>query len=158
MDASGSTGDCLEPALPRHLGRRKYEIQTVRLPFNQIAEGGEGFTLFCPNCLSEYEEGMTRCESCEVDLVEAEEGDGEIEFGPLLEVTDSDLFARVACTLDEAGIAWFVQSEQSLGLLPRNGRPEAGRPGETVATVYVDRDRMEKARELVGEPETVAAG
>lgn len=114
--------------------------------------------MFCPNCLSEYEEEATRCDVCEVDLVEAEEGDGEIEFGPLLEVTDVELFARVAGTLDEAGIAWFVQSETSRGLLPRNGGPETGRAGETVATVYVDRNRMEKARELVCEPETVAAG
>lgn len=130
------------------------------MPFNQIAVGGEGFTLICPNCLSEYEEeGATRCEECEVDLVDAEEEDeGEIEFGALLEVTDADLFAHVASSLDDAGIPWYVQSEESLGLLPRNGRPEAGRPGEKVATVYVDRDRMEKARKLVGEPETVAAG
>ena len=62
------------------------------MPFNQIAVGGEGFTLICPNCLSEYEEeGATRCEDCEVDLVEAEEEEeGEIEFGALLEVTDAD--------------------------------------------------------------------
>ena len=116
--------------------------------------------MFCPNCLSEYEEGSTRCDDCEVDLFEAEEEEeeGEIEFGPLLEVTDVELFARVAASLDEAGIAWFVQSEESLGLLPRNGRPETGRPGEKVATVYVDKARAQRARELVGEPETVAAG
>lgn len=115
--------------------------------------------MICPNCLSEYEEESTRCEECEVDLVEAEEDEeGEIEFGALLEVTDADLFAHVASSLDDAGIPWFVQSEESLGLLPRNGRPETGRPGEKVATVYVDKDRMEKARKLVGEPETVSAG
>jgi hypothetical protein len=120
------------------------------------AEGEEGFTVFCPNCLAEFAEGSTWCEACEVGLVEGAEG--EIEYLPLLEVTDVELFARVTECLEEAGIAWFVQSEESLGLLPRDGRAEAGTPGERVVTVYVDRTRLEKARELVSKAETVAAG
>ena len=114
--------------------------------------------MFCPKCLSEYEEGSTWCEECEVELVEAEEGEGEIEFLPLLEVTDADLFGRVTGCLEEASIAWFVQSEESLGLLPRDGRAEPGPPGESVATVYVDKARLDKARRLCGVVETVAAG
>jgi hypothetical protein len=112
--------------------------------------------LFCPNCLSEYEEGSTWCDECDVELVEA--GEGEIEYLPLLEATDVELFARVTGALEDSGIAWFVQSEESLGLLPRDGRPEPGPPGERVATVYVDKTRLVRARELVGAPETVAAG
>jgi hypothetical protein len=112
--------------------------------------------LFCPNCLSEYEEGSTWCDECDAELVEGEEG--EIEYLPLLEVTGAALFARVTGALEDSGIAWFVQSEESLGLLPRDGRPEPGPPGERVATVYVDKTRLARARELVGAPETVAAG
>ena len=112
--------------------------------------------MFCPNCLSEYEEGSTWCDECDVELVEG--GEGEIEYLPLLEVTDGDLFARVTGALEDSGIAWFVQSEESLGLLPRDGRPEPGPPGERVAAVYVDKTRLVRARELVGAPETVAAG
>jgi hypothetical protein len=88
--------------------------------------------------------------------VEGEEG--EIEFLPFLEVTESDLFGQVTECLEEAGIAWFVQSEESLGLLPRDGRPEPGAPGESVAVVYVDKSRLDKARRLCGMAETVAAG
>jgi hypothetical protein len=119
------------------------------------AEGG--FAVFCPNCLSEYEESATRCDDCEVDLVEGEEEEGEIEFLPLLEVTETDLFGQVTECLEEAGIAWFVQSEESLGLLPRDGRPEPGPPGESVAIVYVDKSQVDKARRLCGMAEAVAA-
>lgn len=114
--------------------------------------------MFCPNCLSEYEEGSSWCEQCEVELVGADEEEGEIEFLPLLEVTEMDLFGQVTECLEEAGIAWFVQSEESLGLLPRDGRAEPGRPGESVATVYVDKARLDHARRLCGMAETVAAG
>ena len=106
--------------------------------------------MFCPNCLSEYEEGSAWCEGCEVELVEAEEEGGEIEFLPLLEVTEMELFGQVTECLEEAGIAWFVQSEESLGLLPRDGRSEPGPPGESVAIVYVDKSRLDKARGLCG--------
>ena len=112
--------------------------------------------MFCPNCLSEYEEGSTWCEPCEVELVDAEEGEGEIEFLPFLEVTEMDLFGQVTECLEEEGIAWFVQSEESLGLLPRDGRAEPGPPGESVAIVYVDKARLDKARRLCGGVETVS--
>lgn len=114
--------------------------------------------MFCPNCLCEYEEGTTWCDECEVVLVEAAEEEGEIEFLPLLEVTEADLFGEVTQCLEEAGIAWFVQSEESLGLLPRDGRAEPGNPGESVAVVYVDKTRLDTARRLCGAIETVAAG
>ena len=56
------------------------------------------------------------------------------------------------------GIAWFVQSEESLGLLPRDGRHDPGPSGDSVAIVYVDKTRLDKARRLCGAAETVAAG
>jgi hypothetical protein len=90
--------------------------------------------------------------------VEGEEAEGEIEFLPLLEVTKADLFGQLTDCLEEAGIAWFVQSEESLGLLPRDGRPEPGPPGESVAIVYVDKSHVDKARRLCGMAEAVAAG
>jgi hypothetical protein len=91
-----------------------------------------------------------------VDLVEG--GEGEIEYLPLLEATEVELFGSVTGRLEDAGIAWFVQSEESLGLLPRDGRAEPGAPGDRVVTVYVDKARLAKARKLVGMAETVAAG
>jgi hypothetical protein len=122
----------------------------------RIAEGGKGLNLFCPNCLAEYEESSVWCEECEVDLVEG--GEAEIEYLPLLETTQVEPFARVTNHLEEEGIAWFVQSEESLGLLPRDDRTEPGPPGDRVATIYVDKSRLARARDLVGAPSAVAAG
>jgi hypothetical protein len=111
--------------------------------------------LFCPNCLSEYEEGSDWCEECEVELVEG--GEAEIEYMPLLEVTEIDFFAEVTSCLEDSGIAWFVQSEESLGLLPRDGRADTGTPGDPVATIYVDKARLARARDLAGIADAVAA-
>lgn len=83
--------------------------------------------MFCPSCLAEYEEDVTRCEACEIDLIEGEEG--EVEYLPLLGVTDAEHFAGVTSRLEESGIAWFVQVD---------GSP----------TVYVDKKRWVRAREL----------
>lgn len=91
-----------------------------------------------------------------MELVEG--GESEIEYLPLLETTEVEPFARVTNLLEEAGIAWFVQSEESLGLLPRDDRAGPGAPGDRVATVYVDKSRLARARNLAGAPETVSAG
>lgn len=89
-----------------------------------------------------------------MELVEG--GEAEIEYLPLLEVTEVDFFAEVTSRMEESGIAWFVQSEESLGLLPRDGRAEAGAPGDPVATIYVDKSRLAKARRLAGIAEAAA--
>jgi hypothetical protein len=122
----------------------------------RIAEGGKGLTLFCPNCLAEYDEDSVRCEDCEVELMEG--GEAEIEYLPLLETTEVEPFARVTYLLEEEGIAWFVQSEESLGLLPRDDRGAPGTPGDRVATVYVDKKWLVRARDLAGATEAVSAG
>jgi hypothetical protein len=62
----------------------------------------------------------------------------EVEYLPLLAISDAERFASLAARLEDAGIAWFVQS---------NGGP----------TVYVDKKRLAKARELVGDSEPVLA-
>ncbi len=87
-----------------------------------------------------------------------EGGEAEIEYLPLLETTEIEPFARVTNALEDEGIAWFVQSEESLGLLPRDDRAGPGAPGDRVATIYVDKARFARARELVGATEAVSAG
>jgi len=101
---------------------------------------------------------LTWCDECDVELVDAMEGEGELEFLPLLEVTEAEFFGHVTGCLEDAGIAWFVQSEESLGLLPRDEKAGPGRPGDNVATIYVEKARLEKARRLCGVAEAVAAG
>ena len=94
--------------------------------------------MICPECGLEYEEGVLRCEDCEVAL-EAEGPDpgvpGETRFVSLLEAEDVDFFARVTARLEERKIPWFVQSESSRG--------------RATAVVYVAESRADEARRLV---------
>jgi hypothetical protein len=94
--------------------------------------------MICPECGLEYEEGVARCEDCEVSL-EREAPDpgppGNTRFVSLLEAEDLDLFARVTSRLEERKIPWFVQSESS--------------QGRATAVVYVVESRADEARRLM---------
>lgn len=114
--------------------------------------------MICPECGSEYTDGIPECEDCDVPLVEEGEDElEEVEFTPLVESTDVAYFALVTTRLEEAGIPWFVQSETSLGVLPRDGW-EQGRTGDEVVTVYVAENRFKEARQLVRDLDPVEAG
>ena len=114
--------------------------------------------MICPECGSEYDSDVPDCADCEVPLVDEEGVDvGEVEFAPLVESTEVAYFSLLTEHLEEAGIAWFVQSETSLGVLPRDGRRSGG-PGAEVVTVYVAENRFKEARQLVRDLDPVSAG
>lgn len=101
--------------------------------------------MFCPECGIDYEEGMTHCMDCDVVLIhEPEEEEAEdAEFLPLVEVTDAGAFALVTSYLEQAGVAWFVQSEPPLGA---GGPPE---PGGSTAVIYVAENHLDPARKAL---------
>jgi hypothetical protein len=82
--------------------------------------------------------------------------EGEVEFAPLAESTDVVFFSLLTSRLEEADIPWFVQMEESWGMLPRDGRP-AKAPGEQVAVIYVAQSRLERAQMLVDSLDPVGA-
>lgn len=116
--------------------------------------------MHCPECGMEYEAGVTECPDCEVELVddlgEEDAADGTV-FVPLVEATDVLFFSLVTSHLEEAGIPWFVQSEASRGVLPRDGG-EAGSAGDQVAVIHVAERRLEGARRLAADAALSAVG
>jgi hypothetical protein len=113
--------------------------------------------MICPECGSEYDNGVPDCEGCAVPLVEdVDDGVEEVDFTPLVESTDIAYFGLVTARLEEAGIPWFVQGEASLGVLPRDGA-EPGSPGVEVATIHVAENRFRQARQIVRDLDPVEA-
>jgi hypothetical protein len=105
--------------------------------------------LYCPSCKAEFRDGVLGCADCGVELVEElldspgeEDEEEEVEFERLLEIGDEDDFALLAAGLDEAGIAWLVDSEEA-----RAAQPSAA-PRGRVAVLYVDRKRAHEAQAI----------
>ena len=86
---------------------------------------------------------MTHCLDCDLPLIAEPEDEAgeEAEFLPLVEVTDVGAFALVTSYLEQAGVAWFVQSEPPLGVTPE--------PDGPVAVIYVAENHLDPARKAL---------
>ncbi len=71
--------------------------------------------MFCPQCRSEYREGFTRCDNCDVALVAVlppEAGDpSDRDLVMAFETGDPGLLAMAHSILDEATIPYLTQGE-----------------------------------------------
>ncbi|MEO8197621.1 MAG: hypothetical protein ABI689_12980 [Thermoanaerobaculia bacterium] len=71
--------------------------------------------MFCPRCRSEYREGFTRCENCDVPLVATlppEAGDpSDRDLVMAFETGDPGLLAMAHSILDEAQVPYLTQGE-----------------------------------------------
>lgn len=117
--------------------------------------------MFCPQCRSEYREGFSRCENCDVPLVATlapEEGDpSHRELVTVFETGDPGLLALAHSLLDEAEIPYLTLGEgvQDLFGLGRLGT------GFSVLTgpvqLQVDLAQQAEARQLLDGLEEDAA-
>lgn len=92
--------------------------------------------MFCPNCRSEYRSGFTRCNDCDVGLVDELAAEAQPEFVALVEVlniADAGQIPLIKSILEAEEIPYLAQGENfNLGrnipvrfLVPREFLEEA---------------------------------
>ena len=72
--------------------------------------------MFCPECGSEYIDGIAECKDCGIPLVEVmpereDTEDKDIEFVTIFKSGDPAIIPIVKSLLDDAGIQYFLKDE-----------------------------------------------
>ncbi len=106
--------------------------------------------MFCPNCLYEYKEGVTKCEDCGADLVKElppeEEGDlPDIEVAELTEVENDIEAEALRGMLTDVGIHSFLRSN----ILPHSNINLSFFKRKSYGTIIVNKEDLEKAKEVL---------
>jgi hypothetical protein len=105
--------------------------------------------MFCPDCRSEYRDGIDVCPECGIRLIESLPTEPDLDLVPVFTTADSTLLPIVKSVLDSAEIPYLVQGEETLGLFPL-GRFGVGVSKRTLgAIVHVPQSRVEETRELL---------
>lgn len=111
--------------------------------------------MFCPDCGAEYRPEIRECADCGVPLVPAlppeEAPDPDARIVPVFRTTDAMILPIVKGLLDSAGIEYFVQGEEALGLIPVGSAGSAVARASLGAIVHVHEDDADSVREMLAE-------
>lgn len=120
--------------------------------------------MFCPNCGLEYRPGFTRCNDCEVDLVETLPGEGEAEEAEgeeLLEPrllwrgTQGAVFTEIGLGLDEAKIRYNRENLDARMTFSGDHPLELWVPEADLSAAEKVRDEVLQAIRLAAEQEAM---
>lgn len=117
--------------------------------------------MFCPECRSEFRPGVHRCPDCDTALVSAlpiERHDEPGETAVVLRTGDATFLPIAVALLESAEIPFWVEGEESWGMLPfwLGQRPISGHGIEVV--VRVPAARAAEATALLERQSDPAAG
>ena len=110
--------------------------------------------MFCPDCGAEYRPEIKECADCRIPLVVAlppDEGDPDAEIVPVFRTTDSALLPIVKSLLESAGIDYYVQGEEALGLIPVGSMGSSVSRASLGAIVHVNDEDAASVRELLAD-------
>ncbi|MFC1898439.1 DUF2007 domain-containing protein [Candidatus Cloacimonadota bacterium] len=108
--------------------------------------------MFCPQCRTEYKEGVTHCNECDTKLVSTLPEDDYLEFVKVFESADPNLTVIIKSVLSDAGIKYFVPGDNMQSIL---GAKFSFAFGADIgnAQFLVSKEDAETARELLKEVE-----
>ncbi len=96
------------------------------------------------------------CAACEVSLVAelpAEPGHPDVKLVQVFRTTNAAVLPVVKSLLDSAGIEYFVQGEEALGLIPVGAAGSAVSRASLGAIVHVREEDAASVREMLADAE-----
>lgn len=118
--------------------------------------------MFCPDCGAEYRPEFHECAECGVPLVPAlppeEAPDPDARIVPVFRTTDAMLLPIVTSLLESAGIDYYVQGEEALGLIPVGPMGSAVSRASLGAIVHVHEEDADSVREMLAQVRQGGAG
>ena len=91
--------------------------------------------MICPQCESEYREGIARCSDCDVALLHSLDDVPRESLEPLYETQSAEFLAMLADRLEKASIPYVIEAGTALRLL--DDIEEMTTPDPWRARVYV---------------------
>ena len=111
--------------------------------------------MFCPDCETEYREGITECSDCGVALVEELHEPVPSRLVMLKITRSGDLLAALLEVLEKASVPYVIEAGTALSLLDESDEePELPEPWQ--ARVWVVSELKERAARILEKLESGA--